>query len=154
MISKKKLQKFFFSLGSPQMNIKNRSFYNNKDSYALIMELSTYLLKRKYFYNQIKTQIPYGVYNSIQRIKRQRLYPFIFIILNHKYDYQIHSFILLGYRMNKIPYKIELAHFRIDLACKNLLQGFDTNCWEPQITPFLYPRSRRVHASILRDLQI
>ena len=61
------------------MDIKNWNFYNNKNSYALVKELTTYLLKRKDFYNQIKILYSLqGVKPNLEN-KKHRWHPFIII---------------------------------------------------------------------------
>ena len=52
------------------MNIKNLNLYNNKNYYASIKELTTHLLKRNDFYNQIKILYPlWGVQPNLENQK-------------------------------------------------------------------------------------
>ena len=54
--------------------------------------------------------------------------------------------------MKNIPFKIELAHPRADVTRKILSEGFDTNCWEPWISPFPYLGLYRCMQNYLRPL--
>ena len=105
------------------MDVKNWNFYNNKNSYTLIMELTTHLLKRKYFNNQIKILYPlWGIQpnlenqKAIESIKNFHSIEEITTYHNYNHCIDIHSS-LCAMGWIKQPYKTELAHSKIDLTC-------------------------------------
>ena len=76
--SKKEPSRFFlFSWVTIKKKKKTEIFHNNKIFYDLIKELTTHLLKRKYFCNQIKILYPlWGVQPNLENNnQRSSIYP-------------------------------------------------------------------------------